>query len=116
MSLQFRQWDIVRVKINPDRDLDTHPAVVISPDEVCTDQRQLRVNVLFGTKKPPAATKRPYGVLLNSADGLEHLTEIDCGFVHVISKEKIAAPAGRVAPVRQREIMRKVVECLRFRV
>jgi mRNA-degrading endonuclease toxin of MazEF toxin-antitoxin module len=116
MSIPVRQWDIVKVRINPDRDIDSHPAVVISADETCTDQRQLRVNVLFGTKKPPASAKRPYAVLLNGADGLEFITEVDCGFVHVVSKEKIAATVGRATPVRQREIMRKVFECWRFRL
>ena len=116
MSSSMHQWDIVAVRINPDGDIDSHPAVVISADETCGDQRQLRVNVLFGSKKSPASAKRPYAVLLNSADGLEFMTEIDCGFVHVVSKEKILRTAGRVTPVRQREIMRKVFECWRFRL
>ena len=110
------QWDIVAVRINPERDVESHPAVVVSADEICADDRQLRLNVLFGTKKSPAAVKRPYAVLLNSADGLEFLTEVDCGFVHVVSKEKILGVIGRVTAVRQREIMRKVIECWRFRL
>ncbi len=116
MSVPARQWDVVKVKINPERDLDAHPAVIVSADEQCVDNRQLRLNVLFGTKKPPAGVKRPNGVLLNGADGLEFITEVDCGFVHVISKDKIVTTAGRVTSVRQREIMRKVMECWRFRL
>lgn len=116
MSFLPRQWDVVKVKINPDRDIDAHPAVVVSADEICSDSRQLRLNVLFGSKKPPAADKRRYGVLLNGADGLAFITEVDCGFVHVVSKEKIIETAGRVVPVRQREIVRKMIECWRFRV
>lgn len=116
MSFPIRQWDIVKVKIDPTRDRDAHPAVVLSADEICSDDRQSRLNVLFGSKKPPAAGKRPYGVLLNGADGLEFVTEVDCGFVHVVSKEKVVGACGRVTPVRQREIMRKMIECWRFRV
>jgi hypothetical protein len=116
MSSSMRQWDIVNVRINPARDIDSHPAVLISADETCADERQFRVNVLFGSKKSPASATRRYAVLLNSADGLEFMTEIDCGFVHVVSKEKILGTAGRVTPVRQREIMRKVFECWRFRL
>ena len=111
-----RQWDIVRVKINPERDVDTHPAVILSSDELCADERQLRINVLFGTKKPPATTRRRSGVLLNGADGLEFITEVDCGFVHVIAKDKVTAATGRVTLVRQREIMRRLMECWRFRL
>jgi len=88
MSIAVGQWDVVKVRINPDRDIDSHPAVVVSADEICADQRQLRVNVLFGTKKLPASAKRPHAVLLNGADGLDFITEIDCGFVHVVSKKR----------------------------
>ncbi len=116
MSSGHRQWDVVKVRINPDRDTDAHPAVVISADEICSDERQLRLNVLFGSKKVPAVGLRRHGVLLNGADGLEFASEVDCGFVHVVSKEKIRGAAGRVTPVRQREIMRKMIECLRFRL
>jgi hypothetical protein len=116
MRPSLRQWDLVKVRINPDRGRDAHPAVVISSDEICADVRQLRLNVLFGSKKPPAAGRKRYGVLLNGADGLEFTTEVDCGFVHVVSKEKVLESAGRVTPVRQREIVRKMIECWRFRV
>jgi hypothetical protein len=116
MSLPLRQWDIVKVRINPDRDRDAHPAVIVSADEICGDERQQRINVLFGTKKPPAAQKRRYGVLLNGADGLDFVTEVDCGFVHVVAKERLAEIAGRVTLVRQREVIRTLLESWRFRI
>ena len=116
MSLSVRQWDVVKVRINPERDRDTHPAVIISGGEICSDGRQLRLNVLFGSKKLPAVGRRLHGVLLNGADGLEFVTEVDCGFVHVVSKEKVVGTSGRVTPVRQREIVRLMMECWRFRV
>ncbi len=115
-ELLARQWDVVWVKIDPDRDADSHPAVVISADEICADERQFRMNVLFCSKKSPAAAKRAYTVLLNGADGLDFITEVDCGFVHVVSKARVVGAAGRVTAMRQREIMRKVIECWRFRL
>lgn len=33
---------------------------MISGDEICADARQLRMNVLFGTKKVPAVGKRAF--------------------------------------------------------
>lgn len=99
----------------PERDRDTHPAVVFSVDEVCADSRQLRVNVLFGTKRVPGAVPRAWGALLNSADGLEFQTEFDCGFIHVVAKEKIVESVGRVSLERRRLIMRKVSESFRMR-
>lgn len=36
MSIEVRQWDVVRIRINPN-DRDEHPAVVLTCDEFCTD-------------------------------------------------------------------------------
>ena len=58
--------DIVRVRIN-EHDRDAHPAVVISCEEDCRDPELHRVNVLYGSKKPPAANLQPWQVLLNGA-------------------------------------------------
>ena len=50
MSVTVRQWDVVRVRINPN-DRDEHPAVVLTCDEFCTDDRRLLLNVLYGTTR-----------------------------------------------------------------
>ena len=65
----MHQWDIVRVRVNL-KDRDAHPAVVISCEEDCRDPHFLRVNVLYGSKKPPGAMLEPWQVMLNGADGL----------------------------------------------
>lgn len=49
----MHQWDIVRVRIN-ESDRDSHRAVVISCEKDCRDPEFLRINVLYGSKKPPA--------------------------------------------------------------
>jgi len=69
----MHQWDIVLVRIN-ESDRDAHPAVVISAQEDCLDPEFLRVNVLYGSKKPPATAVQPWQVLLNGADGLDFRT------------------------------------------
>jgi hypothetical protein len=62
----MHQWDIVQVRVNP-KDRDAHPAVVISCEEDCRDAEFLRVNVLYGSKRPPAATLEPWQILLNGS-------------------------------------------------
>ena len=113
MSPALHQWDIVKVRINP-KDRDEHPAVVVSPEELCADSRKTKINVLYGTTKRPAEGPRPHEVLLNGADGLEHLTLISCAYFYGVDRSKITTSIGRVAPERRRQIARKIVATFRL--
>jgi hypothetical protein len=107
------QWDIMQVRLNP-RDRDSHPAVVISCEEDCLDARRLRINVLFGSKRQPAATTEAWQVQLNGADGLEFSTVVDCGLFYLVDKAACVTTVGRVALERRRQIGRKICEVLRL--
>ncbi len=109
----MHQWDIVRVRIN-EHDRDAHPAVVISCEEDCQDAQFLRVNVLYGSKKPPAAGVQPWQVLLNGADGLDFRTAVDCGVFYLVNKSACSSAIGRVTAERRRAIGRKMIEVLRL--
>jgi hypothetical protein len=109
----MHQWDVVRVRINP-KDRDAHPAVVISCEEDCQDSEFLRVNVLYGSKKPPAAATQPWQVLLNGADGLDFRTAIDCGVFYLVEKNACSPAIGSVCLERRRAIGRKMIEILRL--
>ncbi len=109
----MHQWDIVRVKVNP-KDRDAHPAVVISCEEDCQDPEFLRINVLYGTKRVPAAETEPWQVLLNSADGLEFQTAVDCGVFYLVPKTSCSPAIGGVSLERRRAIGRTVNEILRL--
>ncbi len=50
MTQTLRQWDVIKVRINPE-DRDEHPAVVVSPEELCADPRKRRINVLYGSPR-----------------------------------------------------------------
>lgn len=109
----MHQWDIVRVRLNP-RDRDEHPAVVISCEEDCLDPRVARVNVLYGSKRAPAAATEPWQVQLNGADGLDHATVVDCGLFYLVNKSACATTIGRVGVERRRQVGRKICEILRL--
>lgn len=113
MSTEPRQWDIVRVRIRPD-DRDEHPAVVLTCDEFCADERRHALNVLYGTTRRPSVTPEPYEVTLNGADGLERPTLFNCGHLYTIDRRKISAVTGRVTPERRRQIARKIVATYRL--
>jgi mRNA-degrading endonuclease toxin of MazEF toxin-antitoxin module len=113
MNPSVRQWDVVRVRINP-QDRDEHPAVVLSREEICHDLKRRLINVLYGTTRQLAAGQGLLDVTLNGADGLERMTLINCEHIFTVTKEKITAVVGRVTPERRRQIGRKVVEGFRL--
>lgn len=109
MIRQISQWDIVRVRINPG-DRDEHPAVIISPKHVALNERVLKLNVLYCTKLPPAGDIAPTQFALNSADGLEFRTAVDCSFYHVIRRDSITGRYGRVSAERITALKRRIRE------
>ena len=90
VSSELHQWDVVKVRINPE-DRDEHPAVIISPEELCADLRKTKLNVLYGTTRRPGENPRPHDVVLNGADGLEHQTLVGCAYFYGVDRRKIVA-------------------------
>jgi mRNA-degrading endonuclease toxin of MazEF toxin-antitoxin module len=109
----LHQWDVVKVRINPE-DRDEHPAVIISPEELCIDPRKTKLNVLYGTTTRPGETPGAHEVVLNGADGLEHATLVGCAYLYGVDRRKITTSLGRVAQDRRRQISRKIVASLRL--
>jgi hypothetical protein len=105
--VNLRRWDIVFVR-ESEKDSTGHPGVVLSPEDLLEDVRHQRFNVLIGSKKSPAYAAQPRHVVLNGADGLDHLTVVDCSLVVVVRKASILRMAGTVSFERRREIQRKL--------
>ncbi len=111
--MTFSQWDIARARIN-EHDRDEHPAVVVSPPEVCGNPAADKINVLYCTKLKPTEAVAAHRVYLNSADGLEFKTTANCLFIHTIARNRVRAVMGRVSAARQGQIARRVREVFRF--
>ena len=113
MSAVLHQWDVVKVRINPE-DRDEHPAVIVSPNELCSDTKKTKLNVLYGTTRRPGEAPRAHEVVLNGADGLDGATVFNCVYFYGVDRRKITATLGRVAVERRRQIGRTVVASYRF--
>ena len=111
MSLPLKQWDVVKVRINPS-DRDEHPALVISADEVCASAP--RINVLYGSTRRPGQPVRSHQAVLNGAEGLDRPTLFSCGHFYQVAPGAITGHYGSVGLVRRREISRKIVTTYRF--
>ena len=113
MSLTVHQWDVVKVRVRPE-DKDEHPAVVLSREEWCQDEKRRFLNILYGTTRRPASGASPLDVTLNGADGLESMTLFSSEHVFSVPREKISAVLGRVTPARRRQIGRTLVQAFRL--
>ena len=109
----FRQWDVVKVRIDP-KDKDEHPAVILSPDEIAGVEKHPKLNVLYGTTRRPAYVVGPHEVQLNGADGLERATLFSCGKIYMIDRSKISASLGRVGIERRSQLARRIVASFRL--
>jgi mRNA-degrading endonuclease toxin of MazEF toxin-antitoxin module len=107
MIMNLTRWQIIFAREN-ESDRVGHPAVILSGPDILSDDRQLRFNVLMGTKRPPAAAVLPHQVLLDQADGLEFSTLINCALVYVVRKNAILRDAGTVTHLHRAEIARRV--------
>ena len=108
----LKQWDVVKVRINP-TDRDEHFAIVLSPSEIAGGNWP-KVNVLYGSTKRPAIAVRPGQFLLDTADGVEHLTVFECVFFPVVLKTQISAVVGSVSLARRRPLQKVIAESLRL--
>jgi len=106
------QWDIVRVRINPE-DRDEHPAIVFSPDEHCAEITRPKLNVLDGTTRRSGQPPRIHEVQLNGADGLDRPTVFSCAYFYSVPRAKIRGIIGRVTAARRRQIGRRIVAVFR---
>lgn len=107
MPVKLDRWDIVFVPAH-EKDVGGHPAVVLSPPDILDDDKQLRLNVLMGSKRVPAEMSKSHQVVLNGADGLEFPTLVDCALVYQVRKASILRHAGRVAHARRSGIAARV--------
>jgi len=113
MTSGLRQWDVVKVRVNPE-DRDPHPAIILSPAEVVSSPRVDRVNVIYGSTKRPGRDLLPGQILLDEADGCEHLTVFDCLLFPVVKKAAIIEKLGAVSNARRRMLHQTIAGVLRL--
>jgi len=108
------QWDIWNYSFSKEGE---HPAVILSPFEICSNSDVEEVNVLLASSARPVTRPPKRGeVVLDGTDGLDWKTFVRCHKVYLISKSDLTRRRGYVSETRQREISRKLVEVFRFRL
>jgi len=107
----MHRWDVVFIRAD-ESDVVGHPAVLLSSEDILADPKQHRINAVVGTKKQLGESPRSHHVILEEADGLQHLTLVDCSLIYLLRKTSILRPAGSVTVYRRQEIQRKIRACL----
>jgi hypothetical protein len=106
----IHQWDVWKCR-PPGFERD-HWFVVISPNELCAEPRELLVNGLacFTLRGSPDKV----GVRLNSADGFAAPTVCDCDLIYILQKSALHSSLGMVSWERQQMIKSKIKEIFRL--
>lgn len=107
----MKQWDIVFFPFEKEK---PHPVVVLSNDERCANEDLEYVNGLLCTSAQVNRPPRKHEIILDEADGLDWKTAARCDFLYALPKAGFRAGRGRVTIARQKEIARKLAECLRL--
>lgn len=92
-----------------------HPAIILSPSEVCSNADIHEVNVLFASSaRPVSRNLKAHEVALDQSDGLDWKTCVRCHRIHLVQKNELTRRRGVVSFNRRREIGRKLVEVFRL--
>jgi len=105
----MRQWDIF---LFPFTEELPHPVVILSIDERAALRKNVNGRLCVSLRGRPLAL---HEVLLDQADGVDWETAVRCDLIHLLERDRFSERRGRVAPERQIQISRKLIECFRLR-
>jgi hypothetical protein len=108
--MKIHQWEVWKCR-PPGFERD-HWFVILSPEELCLEPRELVVNGLacFTLRGSPDRVS----VRLNSADGFAAPTVCDCDLAYVLEKRALHSCLGPVSWERQQAIKAKLKEVIRL--
>jgi mRNA-degrading endonuclease toxin of MazEF toxin-antitoxin module len=108
----MRQWDVF--DFNFAHPIGLHPAVILSPDEVASNPDAVQVDVLIVTTVRGDYRPGRYDVMLNGADGLNHLSRVRVSPILLMKKSDAGRQRGAVSFTRQKALARKIREVYRL--
>jgi mRNA-degrading endonuclease toxin of MazEF toxin-antitoxin module len=108
----MRQWDVF--DFNFAHPIGLHPAVILSPDEVATNPDAVQVDVLIVTTVRGDYRPGRYDVMLNGADGLDHLSRVRVSPIVLMKKSEAGRKWGVLSATRQKLVAKKIREVYRL--
>ncbi len=108
----MKQWDIVDFDF--DHPVGIHPAVILSPDEAVANPDIARLNVLIVSTVRAGYQPGRYDVMLNGADGLDHLSRVRVLPIWQVLRVGFGRRRGSLSATRQKIVARKIREVYRL--
>jgi len=108
----MKQWDVVDCEF--DHPIGIHPAVIFSPDETATNPDVDRVNVLVVTTVRAGYVPGRYDVLLNGADGLDHLSRVRVLPLLQVRRMRLGRRRGSLSATRRSVLIQKIRDVYRL--
>ena len=108
----MKQWDVVDYSF-PDP-VGLHPAVVLSPDSAVSNPDIIWINLLIITTVRPGYQAGKLDVMLNGADGLDHLSRVRVSPIWQAKKALLGHRRGTLSATRQKLLARKIREVYRL--
>jgi mRNA-degrading endonuclease toxin of MazEF toxin-antitoxin module len=106
----MKQWDIFDFSF--EHPVGTHPALILSPDDVTANQAITRINVLVVTTVRADYRSGRFDVLLNGADGLDHLSRVRVLPIFQVDRSYFGRRRGSLSSTRQKIVATKIREAL----
>lgn len=91
-----------------------HPAVILTPNEPLANPDIPEINLLLVTSVRAGYQPGKYDVLLNGADGLNHLSRVRVFPIYLVAKVDVKGFRGALSTVRQKVVARKIREVYRL--
>jgi hypothetical protein len=108
----MQQWDIFDFGF--DHPIGMHPAVIFSPTDVVQNRDIAFLNVLVVTTVRAGYKPSKYDIMLNGADGLDHLSRVSVQPVFRIARNFMGGKRGTLSTTRQRAVVQKIREIYRL--
>jgi hypothetical protein len=108
----MRQWDIVDLPFP--HPVGPHPAVILTPDDAAANPDIAKINILIITTVRAGYQPGRYDVVLNGADGLEHLSRARVLPILDVQKSFFGRRRGALSGTRQKVLARKIREVYRL--
>jgi hypothetical protein len=108
----MKQWDVVDYSF-PDP-VGLHPAVVLSPESAISNPDIIWINLLIVTTVRRGYHAGKLDVMLNGADGLEHLSRVRVSPIWQADKALLGRQRGALSTTRQKVLAKKIREVYRL--
>jgi hypothetical protein len=108
----MKQWEIFDYAFP--HSVGLHPAVILTPNEPLANPDIREINLLLVTTVRAGYQPGKYDILLNGADGLDHLSRVRVFPIYQAAKVDMKGFRGVLSTVRQKVVARKIREVYRL--